>query len=746
MKKKLFFVILSVAILAILSFNLISLPDLSVEKITNIPQTLVLYDKDDAVFASVNTGENRKIIHDIPLCVVQALLCTEDVRFYQHNGIDFRRICGALWADIKAGGYAQGASTITQQLVKNSQLTNEKTILRKIQEAVLALQLEKRYEKDEILDMYLNFVYFGRGAYGIQAAAEAYFGKDAAELSIPQAAMLIGILKAPGRYAPHIDMTKAKARRDTVLDQMQKYGCLTQEEADAFKQEEIVIVPAQSTPDYGYYTDFAIEEAAGLLGISVSDLMGGGFSVYTALDSALQEELQTLARQDALFPASMGGQDVQTAVVALDNESGGVRALLGGRTHEGQRLFNRATALRQPGSCIKPILVYAPALEEKLITPATVLEDTRTTFDGYTPTNFHDVYYGKITARRALALSLNVPAVSLLQAVGIEKAKSVAEKAGIVFDADDRYLALALGGMKYGTSPLRLAGAYRALACGGKQKEAHSVRKICDRDGTVLYEAPEEETDVISASTAFLLTDMLLDAAKGTALKDLPFSVAAKTGTVGYGSEGYSDAWCTAYTQQATVCVWMGFDTTTPEHFLPSDATGGTYPARMASEILRFLTEKDGYVPFRVPSTVTECEIDRYALEAEGEICLASSLTSSAWRMREWFSRETVPRKVSAFWEKPLAPQAFSVQLNEVRAAEITLTPAQAYVDYCLYRLRGGEAELLARLSGRKNEKLVWADAEYRAGDAYYIVPEHKSVSESGVPLRGERTRAQTPA
>ncbi len=716
---------------------IISVPDLSVEKITNISQTLTVFDKDNNVCATLNSGQNRKNIEfsEIPTHTINALIATEDIRFYQHNGIDIKRIIGALIADIKAGGYKEGASTITQQLIKNSHLTNEKTIMRKVNEAILALQLERKYDKNEILEMYLNFVYFGRGAYGIQAAAKAYFGIDAKDLSCGQSATLIGILKAPGKYAPHINMEKSISRRNTVLSQMKKYGYISNEEYDIFSNEEITLVQTEEIGDYGYFIDYVLEEGASLLGIPVSDFMGSGYNVYTTLDSFLQEEMQNIYLDENNFPDS----SVQSAAVILDNSNGSISAMIGGREHQGMRLFNRATAYRQPGSCIKPVLVYAPAFEKGTITAATVLDDYRKDFNGYLPTNYKDVYYGKVTVRQALKLSLNVPAVDLLNQTGIEFSKQYAINAGIKFDESDQNLAIALGGMKYGTSVLKLAGAYRCFAMDGKYIEPWCIQKITDAEGNVLYEKTQAEIRVYKESTAWIITDILCDVSKqnNNPLSKLNFNVACKTGTVAYGDSGNSDALSTAYTKTHTISVWMGCDKTDSENCLDASVTGSTFPSKIAYLAFEKIYNKYDYLSFNKPETVVLKEIDAYSLEKENKIYLATEYTPDNNVIKEYFDIENYPQKASDYWQVPQKPQNISIQLNELRCAEISFQAKQSYVDYLIYK----NGENIASLWGNKNEKLTFTDNEYKAGDTYYIVPVHKVITVSGKSLQGEKSK-----
>lgn len=741
MKKSFLFIFISLLTCACVIF--LSTPDLSVEKITDISQTLTVFDKDNQVSAVFNSGQNREKVklEDVPQSVLDALLATEDIRFYQHNGIDVKRIFGAMVADIKSGTLKEGASTITQQLIKNSHLTNEKTFMRKINEAILALQLERQYEKDEILEMYLNFVYFGRGAYGILTASKAYFGKTLNELTVSEGAMLIGLLKAPNKYAPHINMENAIKRRNTVLSQMAKYGFITEKEAQEYSAQEIKIIEKEERADFGYFTDYVLEQGADILGVSVSDLMGSGYKIYTTLDSDLQASVQKIYEDDENFPKTSEGI-VQSASVVIDNETGAISALIGGREHTGMRVFNRATAKRQPGSCIKPILVYAPAFERDAITCATVLDDFRKDFDGYSPTNFKEVYYGKTTVRKALSLSLNVPAVDLLNKNGIEYSKSVAQKLGITFDESDKYLALALGGMKYGVSAVDLAGAYRTFATGGKYVDSWCIREIRDEENNVIYKHQAVEEQAIRETTAFLLTDILCDVSKqkSNALSKFKQEIACKTGTVGYCDVGYSDAWSTAYVKSHTLCVWMGFDRTEREQYLDEAITGSSYPSLIASKIFEKIFSVYGYEEFSVPENIVKKEIDSFSLKKSSEIFLAGKYTGKNNIISEYFTKETAPKASSEYWDRPFAPSEVAVQLNELRQCEISFTALQEHVNYRVYRVRGEETTHVATLSGKKGENLFLTDKGYTFGDGYYILPVHKLIFDNGSLLEGEKT------
>lgn len=743
-----FIVLLALFITAYEVLGVSKWKDLDTERITDIKQTLIIYDDQGQEALRLTGGENRiKIsIADLPDYVKNAFISAEDVRFYQHNGLDYKRIVGAVLADIKHMGYTQGASTITQQLIKNSHLTSEKTISRKLQEALLAYQLEKKYTKDEILEMYLNFVYFGRGAYGLQTAAQTYFAVDAKDLTVAQAAMLAGVLKAPGKYAPHLNMEKAITRRNTVLNLMEEYGFITSEECETYKKEEVVLAPAPDrTYSYGFYTDMVLEEAADMLDITVEDLLGGGYHVYTTMDQTLQEQCEEIYENAALFPADAAdGTQVQSAAVVLDNRTGAIKAIIGGREHTTMRALNRATMMqRQPGSTIKPVLVFAPAFEDGLLTPASVLDDQHKSFGDYSPSNFGEKYYGKVTVREALVHSLNVPAVEGLELLGIENGKSFAEKLGITFTQQDQYLALALGGFTKGCTPLQIANAYQAFGNGGRYTQHTCISAITDADGNTLYENKPVSSQVMSAETAFQISDILAEATKSSVnnkLSTLSYPVCSKTGTVGYGeTDGYSDAWIAAYDSQYTVSVWMGYDRTDSTHYLSEGVTGSTYPSHVAKEIFNCLHGSDAPAAIEKPAGIVEVNIDKLTLLNDNKIVLATNLTPQEYIFTEYFTQKTMPVFRSDYWQRPQPPDDLSWELNELRQPVLSFTAAQSYISYRLYRVSDGKRECIFSVNGQENKKIFYTDTTAESGKTYeyYILPEHMNIFEEDHLLQG---------
>ena len=407
---------------------------LDASKLSALAQTSSMYDAQGELMSELRGAENRNIVSldEIPMHTRQAFLAAEDLRFYEHRGIDVYRILGALRSNIKNGTLAEGASTITQQLAKLTHLSAEKTIRRKLEEIHLAFQIEAAYIKDEILAMYLNTVYFGRGAYGIQAAAQAYFGVDVSALTLNQSASLAAIIKAPSVYAPHINPSSNRSRRQYILSVMEDNGFITREEAREARGESVWVLAREAEKQsYGWYIDEALRESAELLGLSADEVIQGGFEIHTAYDARLQTIADEVYSDPSFFPADASdGTPIQSAMAVVDTGSGAVLAMVGGRDYTVRRGLNRATQMRrQPGSALKPLAVYGPALELGYTT-ASVLLDEKTSFGNYTPRNAGDRYYGLVTMRTAVRNSLNTTAVRLLEEIGVNASIQYLNKLG----------------------------------------------------------------------------------------------------------------------------------------------------------------------------------------------------------------------------------------------------------------------------------------------------------------------------
>lgn len=716
--------------------------DFDVYRITGCDRTSIIYDGQSDVVTRLHGVQDRTwvSISELQPSTVYAFISAEDARFFEHEGVDVIRIAGAIVADIKAGSYVQGASTISQQLIKLSHLTSEKTISRKAEEAALAYEMERQYSKEDILEMYLNYVYFGGGYYGIEAAAEGYFGVHASDLTLDQSAMLAGILKSPSGYAPHINYAASINRRNNILRLMRDYGYITDDEKKQASARRPTILHDKNEEYSGYYTDAVTKSAAALMGITVDELIRGGYSIYSAMDSDIQHYCEEMFKNGELFPA----EDSEAAIVVLEPSTGMVVAMVGGRSYTGGISFNRATDIRrQPGSVIKPVIAYAPAFEYLNYTAADMILDEETTFADYTPSNYGNKYYGWVTVREAVTKSLNVPAVKTLSAVGVSRAKDFAKRCGIEFDDKDDSLALALGGFTYGVSPLQIAGAYSCFASGGIYNTPTLIKKITDRNGLTVYEYRQDSRRVMSEANAYILTSMLksvVTEGTGHRLNTLDIPIAGKTGTVGLAN-GNRDAWMAGYTPEYTAVVWQGYDSDRLG-LLPSSATGGTYPALMLYELFNHIYPDGRSGDFEKPESVKQYSIDAKTLKKQHKVVLANAMTPQSSRVTEYFTEETAPEDVSGYWAVPGSAQNL-LAVREEGGVMVSFDCPDDFGMYTLWRSEAGKAEKpLMTWNGREGH-IEYIDAAVKPGKGYRyrVTVKHEELLIGDEPVEGLTTR-----
>ncbi len=716
--------------------------DFDVYRITGCDRTSIIYDGQSDVVTRLHGVQDRTwvSVSELQPSTVYAFISAEDVRFFEHEGVDVIRIAGAIVADIKAGSYVQGASTISQQLIKLSHLTSEKTISRKAEEAALAYEMERQYSKEDILEMYLNYVYFGGGYYGIEAAAEGYFGVHASDLTLDQSAMLAGILKSPSGYAPHINYAASINRRNNILRLMRDYGYITDDEKKQASAGRPTILHDKNEEYSGYYTDAVTKSAAALMGITVDELIRGGYSIYSAMDSDIQHYCEEMFKNGELFPA----EDSEAAIVVLEPSTGMVVAMVGGRSYTGGISFNRATDIRrQPGSVIKPVIAYAPAFEYLNYTAADMILDEETTFADYTPSNYGNKYYGWVTVREAVTKSLNVPAVKTLSAVGVYRAKDFAKRCGIEFDDKDDSLALALGGFTYGVSPLQIAGAYSCFASGGIYNTPTLIKKITDRNGLTVYEYRQDNRRVMSEANAYILTSMLksvVTEGTGHRLNTLDIPIAGKTGTVGLAN-GNRDAWMAGYTPEYTAVVWQGYDSDRLG-LLPSSATGGTYPALMLYELFNHIYPDGRSGDFEKPESVKQYSIDAKTLKKQHKAVLANAMTPQSSRVTEYFTEETAPEDVSGYWAVPGSAQNL-LAVREEGGVMVSFDCPDDFGMYTLWRSEAGKAEKpLMTWNGREGH-IEYIDAAVKPGKGYRyrVTVKHEELLIGDEPVEGLTTR-----
>lgn len=614
------------------------MPALSPEMLESGASTMV-YDKDGKLVTQIGIRYSVPVdIKDVPEQVKNAFLSIEDPNFRNHHGISIRGIARAAVNDIISRSRGEGGSTITQQLVRTSMLSPEKTIKRKIQEAILAIQVERRYTKDEILEMYLNNVYLGEGAYGIQAASQTYFGKTVDQLNLEEAALLGGLPQAPSAYSPFRDPEAAKARSSDVLDSMVKNKCISAGEAEEAKGKEIKLDNKELALlqyPYPYFLDYITDELVEKFG--EDEVFKGGLKVYTTLDTDIQLFAETAMARTANFPSSEtdenGMLQPEGAAVVLEPGTGYIRALVGGREHTQKRQWNRAIqTARQPGSAFKPIAAYGPAIEYQGLGPASVVDDVPVRYGSYEPRNFDGRYRGLITLRTALTNSINVAAVKIMvDYVGIENAIKFASSLGIDLDPSAHGASMALGGLNKGVTPLQMASAYGAFANMGTYIEPIAILKVEKSDGVVLEQTIPKQRQVMKASTAYLVTDMLksvVQSGTGTGAQ-IGRPVAGKTGTTDEGK----DLWFVGYTPELVTAVWIGYD----QPAAMPQAYGGTYPTRIWQEIMSKALSDVPVKNFSMPSGIVTSTVDGKSGLLPGPITPGDSLVT------DLFAEGTVP-------------------------------------------------------------------------------------------------------
>lgn len=556
----------------LIAYEASQLPPIQNLAIPERPPTVIIQGADGKAIATRGEmGGTSVPLRALPPYLPQAFVAIEDRRFYAHFGLDPLGLVRAVFVNLTSGRLREGGSTLTQQLAKNLFLTQERTLSRKVQELILSLWLEAKYSKNEILELYMNRVYFGAGAYGVEAAAQRYFGKSARQVTLSEAAMLAGLVKSPSALAPTRNLERAQARAEVVLAAMQEAGFITPEMRQTALARPATLARAPGTDSFGYVADWVMEQLKTLVGPIEGDL-----TVQTTIDPSLQATADK-ALKDALAKSGKKLGVDQGAIVLMDTE-GGVRALVGGRSYE-ESQYNRAvTARRQPGSAFKPF-VYLTAMERGL-TPETVREDAPIQLKGWKPENFSKEYRGAVDLRTALALSLNTVAVRLALEVGPDEVVKTAHRLGIHSKLEPN-ASIALGTSE--VSVLEMASAYAPFANGGVGVTPHVIERVRDASGKVLYAYDGAGPGMVMAPPHVAMINRMLRETliTGTARRaDLPgWPAAGKTGT----SQDYRDAWFVGYTGRFITSVWLGNDDSSPTR----KAGGSGLPVEIWSQVMK---------------------------------------------------------------------------------------------------------------------------------------------------------------
>ncbi len=673
-----------------------------------------LYDNNNNLIDSPNSN---KIVdyENLPGFVKNAFISIEDKQFYNHKGLNYKRIIKSMLNNIKSGYFKEGGSTISQQLIKNTHLNNEKTFDRKIKEIVLTKKLENTFSKDDILETYLNVIYFGNNCYGLENASYGYFNKPSSELTINEAAVLAGLIKAPTKYSPILNYENSFNRKNLVLKEMHKDKYITDEEFNENYNKEIIL-NLNSNMVKDIYASSTIMEAEKILNLSEKDMKMLGVKIYTYLDEDLQNDVINAVNNKEYYHKNKYGNIADSCAVIIDNKTGGINAFYG------KCDYNLFTLKRQPGSAIKPILVYAPALEKGL-NPDSVILDEYINYNGYSPKNVGGVYHGYVTTTEAIEQSLNIPAVKVLKEVGINNAKNFVKNVGLDLTNEGDNYALALGGFKYGMNLIDLTNTYLPFSQKGEFTHASFIKEIKSVNGT-LYKNSENKTKVMSEESAYLMNNMLISGVKkGTSMRlnKLPFTVAGKTGTVGIPNTNLNtDVYSIAYTNSKTCGVWLGNSTNKTEFNLEGCNNGGTYCTSMLKEIISVTNKENLPTHFNPkPSGIEIVNIDETVLETEHKLMLAGENTPPVYRKQIEINRKFNNLPISTTYTNP-KPVEFKIKI-ENNKPKITFN-AQKFLIYKIFRVEEDQTKCLETYKNKKGEiTFVDNSAETETFYNYYI-------------------------
>ncbi len=645
---KKFTFIISVFAIGVFSFALYvsiiiaNAPSIDVSQLQGA-NTSTVYDKNGSLITEIGLKKQEQVMfEELPDNLVYAIVSIEDARFFEHSGIDQKRLIGATLNNISSLSYGEGASTINQQLIKNTMLTTEKKINRKITEMYLSVKLDDMYTKEQIMEMYLNNILFGGRIYGIKRASEYYFGKDVSKLNLNESATLAGMIQLPNYFNPITNKSETMERRNIVLDQMYKYGYISKETLEKTSQEDIITAKVQSVnngENSSSFVDYVIYECINVYGI---DPFRGNTKIYTSYDPKVQQEINNVYDE---INYSFYNDDIQAATVVINNLNGEIEGMSNNRS--GEFGLSYATDIRfQPASTIKPILDYAPAIEYLGYSTASLINDEKITYsDGSLIKNWDNKYLGNITLRKALSDSRNIPSLKLYNEVGPNRAKLFAEKLGLEYD-EQPLEAHSIGGFAEGFTVLEMTGAYSAFGNNGVYTKPHSIKKVIVDNNNITIDY--KSSVVMNSSTAYMVNDILIDV-----LDTYPnnkydvdgLNLAGKTGQSNYDAKtlkqynipygSVKDSWFIGYNSEKTIGTWSGYDNYT--NYL-TNTTKET-----PKEIFNILAKKLDLSnsEFKQPDNVIRLDVE---VDTDG-IYLLSNMTPSYLKKSELFIVGTQPSK-----------------------------------------------------------------------------------------------------
>lgn len=712
--KILIFIFLSLAIVGIgfLTYLFLSVSNVKLDndKLINLNRSITYFDRYGKEISEITNEIEVTEISKINDYTKNAFIAIEDKRFYSHNGVDFKRLVGSFVTNLFSLSFKEGASTISQQLIKNTHLTSEKTLKRKIAEIKLAIELEKKYSKDEILEKYLNTIYFGNNCYGITSASKFYFDKAPENLSLNESAILASIIKAPSIYTP-INSIKTFERKNLVLKEMKDQGYISNLEYS----ENVKIYPNQINENVNNIKkkfDFLYMAKKEVSNFTKSNsFIKNNLNVYTTLDNNLQKILEEkIDNLDCKYDVSAILMNSNGEILSYYSTCGDIK--------------------RQIGSIIKPLLVYAPAIERNVITPYSTLCDEKTDFNGYSPSNYNDKYYGNVTAKYSLAKSLNICAVKILNSNGIDNSIKYLQKMGIKVNENDKTLALALGSTSDGEKLSNIVSAYGTFLNDGYFVKAHTIKKVSTKN-SILTINNIEKNKVFSSDTTFLINDMLkFTVTDGTAkkLNYLGYNLCSKTGTVGT-QNGNTDAYNISYNTEYVLGCWVG---KSQGGNMENNITGATLPTTLASQIWQEIySNKSLPNDFVAPSSIKEVNIDKISFISDGTIELADELTPNRYVEKIYIKSSCNLPRSTRFKTPKIEKPILLVNKKQIKL-QLCLTE---YINAYIYKHENNTEKLVFNT---KNNDNIYIDNNLTDNEFYYsILPYFENAN--GEKIFGER-------
>lgn len=664
--------------------------------------------------------DNYINLNEIPDITKQAFLSIEDKKFYEHDGLNYKRIAKASFNNLKSRSMKEGASTITQQLVKNKFLTNEKTFDRKIKEAYLSKKLENTETKDKILETYLNTIYFGNGAYGIGNASKLFFNKKPRELTLSESCILAGCIKSPKNYSPLNNISNSKDRRDIVLNELLKDNKISEIEYQKDFDEEIIVsnnINKSSIDSLDLYSQYVLTEASEILNTSISNVLYGGYKIYTNQNFEVQEQLDKIINDEKYYHKNRNGNIADSLSIIINNDNYNVIAI------SGKSDYSLIDIKRQPGSLIKPILTFAPAIEQGLINEKTQILDEEIDIDGYKPNNVGNKFYGYISVEDIVAKSLNIPTIKITEEVGLDQCMNYAKKCGIQFnEKEDKNLSIALGGFTDGITLKDITDSYSVLSNNGNYKKSSFINKILNSNNNTLYSTKLSEKHVYNTDTPYLMSEILTYSVKNGTSKKLSkfdFDIAGKTGTVAVKNSNLNtDAYSLAYTSRHTMSVWLGDYTMDERYYLEGGNNGGTYCTQIISDMFDYLYKDNPPANFQKPDNVEEIIIDRKTLDEDHEIVLGYNVPER-YQEKCYVSNRYIPKQKSTKFDT-IEPFDFDIT-NYKNSCEISFD-AKDYLIYNIYRKSNNDYTLIHTIKNTcDNISYIDKNMDFNTEYTYYI-------------------------